>query len=266
MEYAEIQRFVNGNSNSGDCIALQLSDRLLFQSVEIIKNLDRARNAFVVLGDTSFGSCCVDEIAAMHGNAKAIVHFGYACLSRNNRLPVFYAFGREELDLDVRKIAGLAEEWEAVVLDQCFLYMEAEIKQQMVNVKRFGRDGLSKDQRGKVLFVQSREFGQDGSPLLKDLMLNFANYEFFVYRNDTKEVSENPAEPVRKWLMRRYYLIEKAKDAQIIGIIAGTLVVDRYMEMIDRVKMLIRKAKKVCVDDEQGNLNLSFCFRNIIFC
>lgn len=47
---------------------------------------------FFILGDTSYGSCCVDEVAASHIDADAMIHFGPACLSRISRLPVFYVF------------------------------------------------------------------------------------------------------------------------------------------------------------------------------
>jgi diphthamide synthase subunit DPH2 len=48
----------------------------------------------VVLGDTSYGSCCVDEVAAAHANADLIVHYGHACLSAPSTTPVLYVFGR----------------------------------------------------------------------------------------------------------------------------------------------------------------------------
>ena len=34
-----------------------------------------------VLGDTSYGQCCVDEVAAQHLNADAVIHFGHTCLT-----------------------------------------------------------------------------------------------------------------------------------------------------------------------------------------
>lgn len=34
-----------------------------------------------ILADTNYGSCCVDEVAAEHMSADAIVHYGRACLS-----------------------------------------------------------------------------------------------------------------------------------------------------------------------------------------
>lgn len=37
-------------------------------------------------------SCCVDEVAAEHVGAEALIHFGHACLTKNSRLPVYYVF------------------------------------------------------------------------------------------------------------------------------------------------------------------------------
>jgi diphthamide biosynthesis enzyme Dph1/Dph2-like protein len=87
-----------------------------------------------VLGDTSYGACCVDEVAAQHLSADVIVHYGRTCLSpyvhtphtpphaphahtrtahttalmsrgamnhrcRTSHLPVIYVFGRKPLDV-----------------------------------------------------------------------------------------------------------------------------------------------------------------------
>ncbi|CAN0324231.1 unnamed protein product, partial [Ectocarpus sp. 4 AP-2014] len=46
-----------------------------------------------VTGDTSYGSCCVDEVSAQHLKADAIIHYGRACLSpTNSSVPVLYVF------------------------------------------------------------------------------------------------------------------------------------------------------------------------------
>ncbi|KAH8197738.1 hypothetical protein TruAng_008072 [Truncatella angustata] len=54
-----------------------------------------------VLADTSYSSCCIDEIAAEHADADAVVHYGRACLSPTARLPVLHVFTRQQLDYDV---------------------------------------------------------------------------------------------------------------------------------------------------------------------
>lgn len=51
-----------------------------------------------ILGDTTCGSCCVDEITAQHINADGIIHFGHACLNPTIRLPVLHILPKEEFD------------------------------------------------------------------------------------------------------------------------------------------------------------------------
>lgn len=34
-----------------------------------------------VMADTTYGSCCADEVAAAHVNADCIIHYGHACYS-----------------------------------------------------------------------------------------------------------------------------------------------------------------------------------------
>ena len=55
---------------------------------------------FYILADTSYGACCVDEIAAEHINAEVVVHYGRACLSPTTRLPVIYIFSAQPLQID----------------------------------------------------------------------------------------------------------------------------------------------------------------------
>lgn len=51
-----------------------------------------------ILADTSYSACCVDEIAAEHVDAEAVVHYGRSCLSPTSRLPVIYVFTQHKLD------------------------------------------------------------------------------------------------------------------------------------------------------------------------
>ena len=51
-----------------------------------------------ILGDTSYGACCVDEVAAEHCSAEVVVHYGRSCLSPTARLPVIYVFTTRSLD------------------------------------------------------------------------------------------------------------------------------------------------------------------------
>ncbi|KIH48669.1 hypothetical protein ANCDUO_21258 [Ancylostoma duodenale] len=63
-------------------VALQLPDHFLSRAYCIAKFIESSADvkAFL-LADTSYRSCCVDEVAAAHASCDAIVHYGDACLS-----------------------------------------------------------------------------------------------------------------------------------------------------------------------------------------
>ena len=92
-------------------VALQMPDELLGDAVAVAAALERRCNdapdraegnpvRVFVLADTTFGSCCVDEVAAAHHNADCIVHFGRACMSPVARLPARFVFHKVEIDTD----------------------------------------------------------------------------------------------------------------------------------------------------------------------
>lgn len=69
-------------------VALQFSDEGLVDAVPVFHALKEALEALTstppalyILADTSYGSCCVDEVAAAHVQADAVVHYGHACMS-----------------------------------------------------------------------------------------------------------------------------------------------------------------------------------------
>ena len=82
-------------------IAIQVPDELLKDAASICRELKREldarttteddkdstdeekkkRREVFVLADTTFGSCCVDEVAALHHNADCVVHVGFSCCS-----------------------------------------------------------------------------------------------------------------------------------------------------------------------------------------
>eukprot|EP00984_Skeletonema_dohrnii_P026047 scaffold15301_cov110-Skeletonema_dohrnii-CCMP3373.AAC.1 len=74
-----------------------------------------------ILGDTTYGSCCPDEVSANHLNANVIVHYGYACLAPTESIPVVYSFGasnnnwEECVDLVSREIDNKRKQEEECV-------------------------------------------------------------------------------------------------------------------------------------------------------
>lgn len=76
---------------------------------------------------------------------------------------------------------------------------------------------------------------------LTNLMMVMNKSKFFSYNPVTKSCRQEDIR-VNKSLMRRFYLVEKAKDANIVGIVVGTLAMSNYLSVHDRLKELIKKA------------------------
>jgi len=94
-EAYEIQRCIQWICQFGITkVALQFPDELLVDAPDVALAIEKKSKVEVyILGDTTYGSCCVDEITAEHVGANGLIHFGRACLSHHNRkLPVLYIF------------------------------------------------------------------------------------------------------------------------------------------------------------------------------
>ena len=96
----EIQRCVNWIQDKQLAkVALQFPDSLLQHSPDVVVLIEEQIGRCVyVLGDTSYGECCVDEVAAEHIGADSIIHFGPACLTPTLRLPTLYIFTVRSLE------------------------------------------------------------------------------------------------------------------------------------------------------------------------
>lgn len=53
-----------------------------------------------ILADTSYSSCCVDEVASEHVKADLVVHFGDACLNPVANLSSAYVFGKPHINVE----------------------------------------------------------------------------------------------------------------------------------------------------------------------
>lgn len=63
------------------------------------RTLPHLSNQIYVLADTTYNSLSVDEVAAAHVGADCAVHYGRASLTKLSRLPAFYVFPTQPLDV-----------------------------------------------------------------------------------------------------------------------------------------------------------------------
>ncbi|KAL3123637.1 hypothetical protein niasHT_005665 [Heterodera trifolii] len=280
--------------------ALQLPDELLKHSFLLVEAVERRvestgiweehRGRLYVLADTSYRSCCLDEIAAEHVACDSIVHFGDACLSaRSSSIPALYIFCRHPFELEkfVEQFRiefsefGTEKQW-----DDCLLLCEAaythiqsslgsaisRVLPPSVRLLNFevsalnspsssilGRqvpDGFVIDQCSEkkqhcfLLFV-----GSTDSPLLPIAHMTFRHIEkTVVYTPETGQFNASDT-LTNRMLLRRLYLIERLRDARTVGLVVGAVALRGCREAVARVRKLCEMAGKKLYVMYIGKLN-----------
>ncbi|ESQ38557.1 hypothetical protein EUTSA_v10028620mg [Eutrema salsugineum] len=281
-------------SKSFTRIALQFPDELLKDSTRVVSALknktrflteDDREVRFFVMADTTYGSCCVDEVAALHIDSDCVVHYGQTCLSPTSVLPAFFVFGKASINVSscVKHLLDYASKSDKPIMIlygleyahviPCIRELGlSKLKFSVANVlcsfispskdpresmehpgpssdnlsssRNYRLGGLTWDlpQGNKIEDYLLFWIGSDSSAFA-NVVLTFNGCD--VVRYDAEEDSlETEFTQQRKILKRRYYLVEKAKDANIIGILVGTLGVAGYLHMIHHMQALISAAGK----------------------
>ncbi|XP_041924737.1 2-(3-amino-3-carboxypropyl)histidine synthase subunit 2 [Alosa sapidissima] len=289
------------NDNQFKKVALQFPDDLLVDSIPISAEIENNSEAKTyILGDTSYGSCCVDEVAAEHIGADCIVHYGRTCLSPSKRLPLMYVFGRQPIDpqqcaLSFKELYPDSQSHVVILYDVIYSHaIDALVKllketypnivastlvmdhcqsheQAQGSPSESDCNGPAPGTDSKVVQKFGRRFcleegvrvedycmfyvGQEGATLTNFIM----TWNRCPFSSFDPETSIGRAESVNvnKALMKRYYAIERAKDAGVVGILVGTLGVASYLAIIDRLKESIRRAGKKSYMFAMGKLNVA---------
>ena len=265
------------NLNGYSTIALQFPDELMSYSAFVATQIKlKTKAKTFVLADTSYGSCCIDEVAASHYNADLIIHFGQSCLANTGKTPVLYIFGNEGIESEIllnRMHEQFSDSKDKLLLlfdvqyNKALLSLKETLQAQFPNiviselnvknktnnegvVTKFGRSyKLEGDiQEYKIIFIGSNE------RTLYNTIVSYNRNVIYTF-NPEDQTLRKESMSVNKYLMRRFYLIEKAKDAQIVGVVLGTLGVARYNEMVNRLKKVLKQSGKKFYTFVIGKIN-----------
>lgn len=240
----------------------------------------RDRTRFYILADTSYGSCCVDEIAAEHISADVVIHYGRSCLSPTARLPVIYIFTSPPLDLPHLLNTfehTFPEKEDRVVLmaDICFHTHISTIRK--VLDERGYRNLLvpgvihdpgsripNRDVGGEVDLKEYKLF-HVGNPVEALLLtLNSRVKELFIFpAASTTSNGNTHGETIQKairtnttmTLRRRYALLTSLSTCPIFGILINTLSVKNYLSTATSLRNLIAAAGKKSYTFVVGKIN-----------
>ncbi|KAK1809118.1 Diphthamide biosynthesis protein 2 [Friedmanniomyces endolithicus] len=224
-----------------------------------------------ILADTSYGACCVDEIAAEHVDAEVVVHYGRSCLSPTARLPVIYVFTSKPLDVD-----GAVTSFQQTYPDKdekvCLM---ADIPYQhnlAALTSRLLAEGYTSLFQPAIIHDPSSllpnrtlppDVQQHGAEELKDyaifhistpptsLLLILSSRVRSIHILPTTSTSlptqtSSPLSPstTSTLLRRRYALLTQLTTAPILGILINTLSVSSYLSALTHCQNLITAAGK----------------------
>ncbi|KAG8215726.1 putative diphthamide synthesis protein-domain-containing protein [Butyriboletus roseoflavus] len=276
-------------------VALQFPDELLRDAVSVYRLLKRIvgnGHDVYVLADTSYGNCCVDEVAAQHVDADLMVHYGHACMSKTSRLPVVYIFGRKPIDVEdcVQELSKLltsvpdaGEMTTKSVLvrhDVGYAYRVAEVVGQLRDKTGLSilyhevptwvepapaLPPLTPDNEAKTSTSSDSDSRNDEAPTsiiyigeesltLTNLLMTHSSSRVYSYNPITKS-SRVESERTNRLLMRRFTAVQKARDADVFGILVGTLGVASYLPLISHLRKILAKAQKKSYTISVGKLN-----------
>lgn len=232
-----------------------------------------------ILGDTSYGACCVDEIAAEHVDADVVVHYGRACLSPTARLPVIYVFTIQPLAID--SVVGAFQRIFHDIRKQVVLMADVSYSHhlpslfealtllgyQNLHVANVTHDPSSplpnrtvpdKVHGDSTQLKQWHIFHISQPPDSLLLILSSRVCQMHIY--STTKISSNLSTGSLNFntelaLRRRYALLTSVSSASIIGILINTLSVKNYLHVVERVKRQIVAAGKKYYTMVVGKVN-----------
>ena len=230
-----------------------------------------------ILADTSYGSCCVDEIAAEHVDADVVVHYGRACLSPTARLPVIHVFTRQELSFEhllqaFRQTHPERDKKIILTADVTYHHYVPRVYEALRH------EGYTNLFCAEIIHNPSSPVPNRTVPgeVMKDaeslrdwdvfhisdppdsllLSLSSRTSSIHIYPTESSSTSQAPLKVSTALnLRRRYALLTSLNTASIFGILINTLSVKNYIHIVDHVKAQIAAAGKKSYTFVVGKVN-----------
>lgn len=265
----------NGHTNRSDEAGLAQS----VEGLQVEETTEQPPGLFI-LGDTSYGACCVDEVAAEHVDADVVVHYGRACLSPTARLPVIYVFTHKSLPMDpvVRAFKSTHPDPSAKVILAADVTYADHVPTLYTRLTEEGYTNLfateithlpSSAIPNRTVPESVREtpeslsewqlFHISDPPTALLLTLASRVATIHIYPTDKTENEQEDVKPLEasttRALGRRYAILTSLSTVPVFGILINTLSVKNYLHIVEHVKRKIAEADKKSYMFVVGKLN-----------
>ncbi|EGW30694.1 uncharacterized protein SPAPADRAFT_51906 [Spathaspora passalidarum NRRL Y-27907] len=226
-----------------------------------------------ILADTSYSTCCIDEVAAEHVHSDLVVHFGDACLNDVEKLSAAYVFGKPEVDItslvnsfkaryeDLNlPIVLMADAPHTYILHCLYEKLRSEYTKLIVadlhisktsqatiigyqpesssSLHKFNRSFINLDADTSFESCDLFHITAPEAPRLLQLTTCFNSVS--TYDPSTNLVSQGPFPN----LMRRYKYMHVARSAGTIGLLVNTLSLTNTKKLINVIGARIKAAGK----------------------
>lgn len=250
------------SENNFERVCLQFPDELLGVSAKVYEEIKSNVDVdLYILGDTSYASCCVDSVAAMHVQGHAVVHYGRTCLSKTD-IPTHIVLPKRDLDVEEVMLA-LKNRFESDDDVKLCLYYDAEFEHCVDTLsnhwfKHYPHSYIARVEKedkpnrylGRVVFNINKEevpietikhcicvyLGSRGQTVF-NYTISVEASEWY-YLDPASSSIERMDETT--WFKRRRFLVEKCKDANTVGILVCKLSGEQTKDIICRMKQLCK--------------------------
>lgn len=259
----EIHKCVWKAREAGDgVIALQFPEGLLMYSCIITDIIERfAGKKVVILGDVTYGACCVDDFTANKLNAVLLIHYGHSCLVPVNKTTIKVLYVFVEIFFDVSHLISIIKEnfdpamnlslLGTIQFTNMVFSAHTVLKETFPNISVPQAKPLS---FGETLGctspilenIDSLVFVADGRFHLEAAMIQ--NPTVKAYRYDPYiKILTSEGYDTELMKLNRLEAIKKSQKAQRFGLILGTLGRQGSINTFDRIKALLQKKGKTVI-------------------
>ena len=257
-------------------IALQFPEGLLIFSLLISDILSTfAECETIILGDITYGACCIDDIGCSLLNCDLIIHYAHSCLKPNiiTLVKVMYIFVEIKIDIE-HLVKTIILNFPKENSDSLFFLGSLQYNSSLFVLKRklidcgYDKNNIIIPQNkprviGEVIgctspILEKKKdncyviFICDGRFHMESVMIQNPNFKFFQYNPFTKylTIEEYDIELMKKI---RFEQIEKLKESKFIGVIFGTLGRQGSKGILDKINKLLDENNKdyvnICLNE-----------------
>ena len=230
---------------------------------------------FFIIGETSYGICCADDIAALHLKGDLIIRVGNSCLTKNKQLPVYFLIENQNLIEDeiIKSLNDSKIEYgdknilvfynqkfykafekliknknsldKNISISQILYKPDQEILEKSADNKNFEIYNrifinVSEIKKDDVIIY----FGDEQDKILFELSTLYVNNNQIFSIDSEYKIKEITTLSANRIFYKRFNLIEKAKESEVFGILVGSLSIDGLNEIIEEVKLTLKSQKK----------------------